>query len=301
MINTVTGPIAPGDLGTTLIHEHIICSSSEFQYAFPGWLPEEKVIDIAVAKLRFAAEKYQVRPVVDGTPLSLGRDIGLLRKVSERSGVQIVASSGFYFYPCFTAYSVPPETMARFLTAEIRQQENGIGILKCAVDSEGVTAPVRRYLETVAIVHRETGLPVYMHSHSGNRTGIEAGKILADNGVASENTVIGHVADCNDPEYALQLLQQGYYVSVDRIGKSNVMNRAETLFQLISAGFAGHIMVSCDHICCRDSVMNETPGDHSDIDALGVIHSMLWPALIDKGVAPETQHTAMTANPAKFL
>ena len=90
MIRTVTGKITPGELGRTLIHEHIICTSPDFQFAFPNWLPREKVVPIAVAKLRYLAEKFQLRTFIDATPISLGRDLGLLREVSEKSGVQII-------------------------------------------------------------------------------------------------------------------------------------------------------------------------------------------------------------------
>lgn len=302
MINTVSGPVPREQLGSALIHEHIICSSSEFQYAFHGeWLPREKVVDIAVAKLRFIAENCGIRTFVDGTPLTLGRDIDLLKEVSERSGVQIIASSGFYFYPCFTAASVPPETMARFLISEVKRPENGIGILKCAVDSDGVTGFVRSYLETIALVHRETGVPIYLHSHSGNRTGLEAQAILAENGVLPERVVVGHVADCGAPEYALELLKRGCFVSVDRIWKANAAAKAEVLRALLESGFAHRVMVSHDHICCRDSIMNSEPAGVESADALGVIHRYFWPELFSKGIDPGVLKQVMVDNTAYFL
>lgn len=302
MINTVTGQILPEQLGRTLIHEHIICSSAEFQYAFSGeWLPREKVVDIAVAKLRFIAENCKIRTFVDGTPLTLGRDIDLLKEVSERSGVQIIASSGFYFYPCFTAASVPPETMARFLVNEVQRPENGIGILKCAVDADGVTRFVKSYLETIALVHRETGVPIYLHSHSGNRTGLEAQAILAENGVLPERVVVGHVADCGAPEYALELLERGCCVSVDRIWKANAAAKAAVLRALLESGFAHRVMVSHDHICCRDSVMNIGDADMGSVESLGVIHKDFWPELFAAGIDTAVMDQVMVSNTAGFL
>ena len=301
MINTVTGAIAPEQLGRTLIHEHIICSSPDFQYAFPQWLPREKVVEAAVAKLRYIAEKHNVRTLVDGTPISLGRDIGLLKEVSERSGVQIIASSGFYFYPCFTAYCVAPQTMARFLTDEVKNSGNGISILKCAVDSEGVTRVVKNYLETVAIVHKETGLPIFMHSHSGNRTGLEALEILTGNGVDISKIAVGHVADCNTADYAIELLKKGCYVSVDRIWSGNVAERVEVLYELLAAGFGDRIMVSCDHICCPDNIMESTPAPGGNVNSLGVIYSELLPALVKKGAPQDIADQFTLRNAAGFL
>lgn len=301
MIRTVTGVITPQELGRTLIHEHIICSSPDFQFAFPGWLPKEKAAEIAAAKLRYMAEQHQLRTFVDGTPISLGRDLDLLREVSERSGVQIIASGGFYFYPCFTAYCVPPETMARFLVEEIGCEKNGINILKCAVDAEGMTPVVKRYLETIALVHRETGVGVFLHSHSGKETGLEAQEFLAERGVAPEKTIVGHVGDCNSPEYALKLLKRGCFVSVDRISKGNVLNRIEVVHRLLCEGFAHRVLVSCDHICCRDDVMNIPSAPNDNIAAMGVIYEDLFSGLEEKGAAKDMADKITKENIAEFF
>lgn len=301
MIRTVTGKITPGELGRTLIHEHIICTSPDFQFAFPNWLPREKVVPIAVAKLRYLAEKFQLRTFIDATPISLGRDLGLLREVSEKSGVQIIASSGFYFYPCFTAICVPPETMARFIIDEINVENNGIHMLKCAVDAEGVTPVVRRYLETIALVHNETGLPVYMHTHSGNKTGLAAQEILAEKGVPPEKTVVGHVADCNSCDYALEILQRGCSVSVDRINHKNVRNRIELLYRLLQQGFEKRIFVSCDHVCCWDNVMNQISVPNDDVESMGVIWQELFPGTAAKGIDFDIAERVMVQNVAALF
>ena len=55
-INTVTGSVDVADLGTTFIHEHIICSSPEFMQAFhPRWNDPARVIPDAVEKLKYPA------------------------------------------------------------------------------------------------------------------------------------------------------------------------------------------------------------------------------------------------------
>ena len=87
-VNTVTGAVDVAELGATLIHEHVICSSPEFMQAFhPRWNAPEKVIPIVTERLKYIREKHDVRTIVDGTPLSLGRDLDLLKRVSEESGV----------------------------------------------------------------------------------------------------------------------------------------------------------------------------------------------------------------------
>ena len=136
-INTVTGKIDINELGETLFHEHIICTAPEFQRIFPDFPPRRMAVDIAVKKLKYAADKFGVKSIFDVTPLALGRDTGLLKEVSEKSGVQIVSATGFYHYTSFTLYKLSVSTLTAFLLEDI--ERSGVGLLKCAVDATGLT------------------------------------------------------------------------------------------------------------------------------------------------------------------
>ena len=58
-INTVCGAIDLNDLGNTLIHEHIICTSPEFSNEYANWLPRQQVLEIACAKVCYGKVQYQ--------------------------------------------------------------------------------------------------------------------------------------------------------------------------------------------------------------------------------------------------
>ena len=204
-IHTVTGIIDTGELGETLFHEHIICTSPEIQRVFPDWLPRKKVVDIAVSKIKYAAEKFGIKTIFDATPLSLGRDIVLLKEVSEKSEVQIVAATGFYCYDSFARHKLKVDFLADRLAEDAVNSH--ASLLKCAVGNDGLTPEAAKTLEVICAAHARTGLPVYIHTAAAAKSGWEAQKFVAGNNVAPEKTVIGHVSDSNDIEYPLELLK----------------------------------------------------------------------------------------------
>ena len=96
MVNTVLGPVASDKLGQTLMHEHITCADWSMRMNFGDkFLQYDKLVEMASGQLKKLKE-YGIDTFVDGTAVNLGRDIHLLRDVAEKSGVNIVASSGFY-------------------------------------------------------------------------------------------------------------------------------------------------------------------------------------------------------------
>ena len=95
MVNSVLGSINPSDLGFTLMHEHIACLNASMVQAFPDWFNRQDALSNAISELRYTKQQG-LQTIVDATPINLGRDIRLIREVSEKSGVNIIASTGFY-------------------------------------------------------------------------------------------------------------------------------------------------------------------------------------------------------------
>ena len=96
MIQTVTGEIKGKELGTVLMHEHISCASLSFCAAFgEKWFDRERIKALSVETLKKMKAERGLGLFVDATPIDVGRDVLLLKAVSEKSGVSIVASSGF--------------------------------------------------------------------------------------------------------------------------------------------------------------------------------------------------------------
>ena len=91
MINTVLGKIHASDVKSALSHEHICCYC-EFLYQMSGnkYINKAEVENAAVSCLKDLKAKYGLNLFLDCTPANIGRDVDLLRRVSEKSGVHIV-------------------------------------------------------------------------------------------------------------------------------------------------------------------------------------------------------------------
>ena len=171
-IQTVLGEVDTKDLGKTLMHEHILCANWTARQSYPDWLDRAEFVDLAVRMLRrLKARGFST--LVDATPPGLGRDIDVIREVSEKAQMHIIASTGFYWYE--EVWLVGKET-SRMVKRLVNEVEKGIqgttakaGIIKCATDRYGLSEANRHMLEIIAQVHQQTGLPVYTHTSIQNR------------------------------------------------------------------------------------------------------------------------------------
>jgi len=183
-VQTFRGPVPPGELGTTLIHEHVFVGHPELDVNLPHpeWC-EDVAIETAVVGLERLWD-LGVRTVVDLTVLGLGRDVARVRRVAERVRVSLVASTGYYTADVLPAYFAthgpgrlvggPDPLLEAFLRdIEVGIADTGVraGMLKVVTDEPGLTPDVRRVMEAAATTHRRTGVPITTHTHAPSRNG----------------------------------------------------------------------------------------------------------------------------------
>ena len=94
-INSVLGDLDTADLGFTLTHEHVWQSAAGINATYPEFFDRQAVVDSAVTQLR-AVHDEGVRTIVDVTPMDLGRDETLTKDVALRSGINVIAATGFW-------------------------------------------------------------------------------------------------------------------------------------------------------------------------------------------------------------
>ena len=118
-VNTVLGPIDTNDLGFTLMHEHILFGSWAMRQAFPDWIDLDALLEEAVREV-LAAKQLGVQTIVDVTPINGGRDIYLLREVSARTGVKIIAARTSMLLSCPPSARDVPWNSMKNLIANVR-------------------------------------------------------------------------------------------------------------------------------------------------------------------------------------
>lgn len=313
---TVLGPVPVTELAPLLIHEHVICTSPVIYRTFgEKWFSGETLRNETVRKLTLAKETFGLRTIVDATPLNLGRDLELLAEISRASGVNIIASTGMYFYEDFTVRTIPPDVLAELFIDECRNgNPAGIrpGFLKCAADTAGITPYTKQLHELTAIVQAATGLPVFAHTSPSANTGPEQLEILIQNGADPAKIVMGHCGDSGNPDYAENLLKRGCYVSIDRIYRNCPQwsdGKVSVLLELIRRGWAERLLTAHDLILCHDSENTRRDAlpdglknnPHCDPKGLCVIHDTILPELRKHGVAERDLRIIMEENPLKLF
>ena len=235
-VQTFSGPAAPGDLGTTLIHEHVFVGHPELDLNLPHpeWC-EDVAIETAVAGLERLWD-LGVRTVVDLTVLGLGRDVARVLRVADRVRVRLVASTGYYTATSSRRTSTPTARAAwsaaptRWSSSSSGTSRSGIadtgvraGMLKVVTDQQGITPDVRRVMEAAATAHRRTGVPITTHTHAPSRNGRDQLAFFVERGVAPERLVIGHCGDSEDLDYLRELMDAGATIGMDRFGMEHVL------------------------------------------------------------------------------
>ncbi len=257
MVQTVNGAVSENELGTTLAHEHICLVNQEMRVQFPDWFDEEKFLSYAIPRMR-RLKSMGIDSVIDATPINLGRDIKLIRQVSEASGIHIIASTGLYFMDEPWCWTLNAECMAKLFIREICEGIQGTdikaGIIKCASDVKGINAYNRAMLQAAAIASKKTNTPIITHTYSHDEAGelrnaLHQQAVLLEAGVEPSKIIIGHLGDSNDIDYLVSVLKNGTYIGFDRFGVdqfNSTENRIKTLVKLIELGWAHRIVLSHD-------------------------------------------------------
>ena len=308
-IHTVLGEINANDIGTVLSHEHVVCVSHAMKIGFgDNWFSTSEVIDTAVQALQQAKTECGVDTIIDGTPLNLGRDVPMLQEISRRSGVNIILSTGLYYTEDYFLRAKTPEFLSQFFIDECVNGIANTGIkpefLKCATNDNGVTPLNRKSLETMAIVQRETDLPLFAHNHHATKTPYEQIKVFEKQRVNLEKVIIGHCSDSNDIHYLEDFLRQGCYLGFDRI-HANCFDIAKTICTLIERGWEDKLLFSHDWAVFIDS-QNYTWAERKEKvfaneHNLTNVHKNLIPNLKELGVSIAQINKALHNNPLNLM
>ncbi|MFD3477558.1 phosphotriesterase [Streptomyces sp. NPDC058695] len=322
MVETVRGPVDTGALERTYMHEHIFVLSPDVQQNYPGeWGDEDDRIADAVDKLG-ALSAQGVRTIVDPTVIGLGRYIPRIQRVAEHlPDLNIVVATGCYTYedvPFFFHHRGPalneaagtevPDPMVGMFVGDIEDGIAGTGVkaglLKCAIDQQGLTQGVERVMRAVAKAHLRTGTPITVHTHPGARTGLEVRRVLCDEeGVDPSRVVLGHSGDTTDVDHLSELAEAGFVLGMDRFGinlETTFEARAETVVEMCRRGYADRMVLSQDASCYIDwidpAVMPLLPQWHY----LHIADEVL-PYLERRGVAKEQIDTMLVDVPRRYF
>jgi phosphotriesterase-related protein len=316
-VATFRGPVDPDRLGVTLIHEHVFVGHPELDlnHPHPEW-DEDRAVDEAARGL---AELYRlgVRTVVDLTVLGLGRDVGRVLRVAQRSPVHLVAATGYYtsdVLPAFFHTHGPgslvggPDPLVEFFVGDIERGIAGTGVragmLKVVTDRPGLTDDVVRVLTAAAIAHQQTGVPITTHSNPAAHTGLAQQDFFRRRGVPPERLVIGHSGDTEDLTYLRRLMDNGSTVGMDRFGMEHLLpdrRRVATVLELLRLGYADRMVLSQDAAFFSRVTPPSWRAVHAPHWHMANLSRRVLPMLEAGGADPVQLHQMLVLNPRRLL
>ena len=314
-INTVLGPVSADALGETLIHEHITCADWSMRMNFGEKFYEEDTVVKMAAGLLGKVKECGVSTVVDGTPINLGRDIHLLRRVAKETGLNLIASSGFYYQEEPWLGMRDEEEIYQLLKGEC---ENGIagtdslpGIMKSGISSAGITPLQHKLLHATGRVAAELDLPIFCHHDPAVKTGFDILEVYASVGVKPNRVILGHSGDTTDVEYLEGVLKEGCYIGFDRLAycgfgaTPTLEDSVKTILTLCEKGYQDHIFLSHDwaaYLAFWDSWETTKNSDYMNIERdFTYTHKHVCPALLAGGRTAADLREILADNPRRFF
>lgn len=310
VINSVLGPLDTADMGTTLMHEHIMSSSIGIPQNYPDILDRGYMKRIVNGLKQ--AKAGGIDTIVDATTLDLGRDINVLAEASRCTGVNVIACTGWWIEKPRFLTGVSIDRLARAFIRDIKEGITGTGIkagiLKGASDKAGVLPHEVTILRAVAQAHHETGLPIMLHSYSPGQVGKRQIAILKEEGVNLGRVKMDHSNDTTDLEYLTWMLDQGCYLGMDRYPGQGAspMARTKTLKALIDAGYKDRLCVSHDWSLARHVASDSPIGSPHKREKLNphnylYIKNIVFPQLQEMGVSENIINSILVDAPRKFF
>ncbi len=299
IIRTVCGDIDPASLGACYGHEHVLCAPPEADRDLT--LNSETAAIQELSWFRMAGG----RALVEMTPADYGRDALGLRRVSEATGVHIVAVTGHHKakYSAAWVRERSVEELAERFTRDIADGLDGTtvraGAIKAGSSLNSITADEEKVFRAAARAQRATGAAITTHTEAGTM-GLEQVAVLREAGVAPERILIGHLDRRLDWDYHLALARTGVYLGYDQISKEKYApdsRRADFILRLAAEGHAGQILLGGD--LARKSYWPA----YGTGGGPGLTY-ILWrfvPWLRSEGLAEEALQAILVENPRRLL
>lgn len=246
-VDTVLGPVAACDLGTTLMHEHLLVDTRTdvHRKESPGTVglglhnyylarrnddhPHSLVLDSvseAVDELGLFTAAGG-RTVVEVTPICLGRDPAGLAAIARASGVHVVMGGGFYDheYHCDAVHELSAEQLSEIVVRDcVEGVECAGGQVRSGVIGEialswPATACEEKALVAAAIAQAATGKLLVIHPGRNPAAPRWALDRAARAGADPARIALSHLDRTLDDAAAVaELAERGAYVSFDLFG-----------------------------------------------------------------------------------
>jgi phosphotriesterase-related protein len=296
-LNTVLGPIDASQVGHTMSHVHLtidlMCWHIEPESGPMRGLSEGKITMHNLGTVRRNAMRVKDNLVQDDFELAIreasqyrmgggatmincdlpgiGRDIPALQKISRATGINIVASTGWY-----VQVSHPPEVASSSLEqlAEAMVKEITVGIGRSGVKAGNIgeialsgrtREPFRpneeKVLRAAARAQKATGVSLTIHPNFPGDHWDTYIDVLEKEGADLGKCYMSHLGLYPNPEVSKRILERGVgFVSFDQLGHEELFGNpaapglgystdkeeVRCVIQLLNAGYEDRLLLSAE-------------------------------------------------------
>jgi phosphotriesterase-related protein len=200
MIHTVLGDIAAEKLGITLMHEHIFWDwngadrISEYNF--------DEVVDAILPHL-LELKSFGCQTLVEATPYGAGRNIEILKRCSEKSGINIITNTGAWDggdipgkFVCEFVKNSTIEDISSFWASEylngIDSTKTKPGFVKIALGDTGeITELQKKLLRAAAQTSKLTNMPLQCHTFIAD-SALRAVQIIEEENLPNDKFIWVH-------------------------------------------------------------------------------------------------------------
>ncbi|GHV02539.1 aryldialkylphosphatase [Clostridia bacterium] len=340
-ITTVTGRIKKEELGITLTHEHLLwdlrplvettetnpnpyfrdkvgLANRYLLYGDPYTLLDNAYNDSEEVALKelLAFKAAGGGTVVDVTTDEIARNPSALKRLSEKSGVNIVMGCGYYLGATQTRETAASSVtaLAKRIIRDITEGVGDTGIKAGVIGEIGTGAAVSeeewRAVAAAGIASAETGKSIHVHTALWEDNGLAVSDKLIKDGAEAEKICINHIDVHLREDYCKRLLDRGVYIEFDNFGKEFFIPKRETgvlrgrfaydiervalIKRLADKGYIKRILITND--ICLKSMLRQFGGNGYAHINLNVVQMLL-----DGGLTQRDVDLLLKTNPAEFL
>ena len=248
---TVTGPRPASSLGVVDAHDHLLIDS-------PG-MPGQGFSDVdrSTEEARDGVASG-ITTLVEMTPIGLGRNPAGMRAISERTGLVVIAASGFHrdaHYPAGRwVYDAPVELLRDRIVTDLTVGMHPAdwhdpslpldvaraGAIKGGASYHHISHAERRRLEAIGAASAATGAAVLVHTEIGTAAH-EIVDVLEAAGAATDRIALAHLDRNPDWELHAEVAARGVTLEYDTVGRTKYHPDSVVLDLLERVAAAGHL------------------------------------------------------------
>lgn len=307
---TVQGIMPAAALGKTLVHEHIVTNFNGTEDAVEALSNQQQAIDSILPWLEQLRIKGY-KTLVECTPSFIGKNVDLLRQLSELSGLDIVTNTGYYAAVDKKYLPKAVDTLTKEALAAIWEEEwiegigsSGIrpGFIKLGVGEGPLDKTEEKIVSAGFLLSRRTGLPVYVHT--GGDESIRSQYLLARQMDFDLDGLVWVHAQNGTDSTRIEMAEKGAWISLDGVNANRLEEYVSMINSLRNAGLLERLLLSHD-----DGWSVEDSGEQLELtlfnngnpEPYSTIENSLLPRLKTLGYTDLEIQQLLVINPSKAL